>query len=135
MNLNLVNLEPEQWSRTDWQDAYASYCKTNMFGPKTKKEYYDMVLENFHKLAQQQKPLSDELSEQWLKGWHNAVAYARANKCDMNGRLLADVHAEAENRSTREIAKRAEDMAVELVQRLDDLDEKIYQAKLRRTQK
>ena len=126
MNLNLINLEPERWSRADWQDAYASYCQTNMFGPKTKKEYYDMVLENFHKLAQQQKPLSDELSEQWLKGWRNAVAYARANKCDMNGCQTTS----ADNtRETHEIASRAEEIAIDTKQRLDYLEEK---AKLRR---
>jgi hypothetical protein len=122
MNLHLINLEPEQWSRADWQEAYAKYCKDNMFGPKTKKEYYDMVLENFHKLAQQQKPLSDELSEQWLKGWRNAVAYARANKCDMNGCQTTSAD---DTRETREVASRAEEIAIDTMQRLDYIIESI----------
>lgn len=129
MNLHLINLEPEQWSRADWNDAYNQYCQHNMFGPKSKLDFYNMVLENFHKLAQQQKPLSDELSEQWLKGWRNAVAYARANKCDMNGCQAAG----ADNtRETHEIASRAEEIAIDTKQRLDYLEEK---AKLRRAQK
>lgn len=126
MNLNLVNLDPINWSKTDWNDAYNQYCQHNMFGPKSKLDFYNMVLENFHKLAQQQKPLSDELSEQWLKGWRNAVAYARANKCDMNGCQATSAD---DTRETREVASRAEEIAIDTKRRLDYLEE---EAKLRR---
>lgn len=132
MNLNLINLPPTEWSKDDWRDAYADYCKGNMYGPKTKKEYYDFVLERHKRLEEAHKPVSPELLKQWVEGRRAAKEWARKRGCDLNGRLLTDVRAEAEDRSTREIAERAEDMAVESVQRLDDLDEKIYQAKIRR---
>lgn len=90
MNTEIITKPCLEWSKETWRYAYAQYCQTNMFGVKTKKQYYDMVVENFKKLAAQQKPLSDELSEQWLKGWRNAVAYARAHKCGHNGELLTD---------------------------------------------
>ena len=132
MNLNLINLPPKDWTKADWQEAYTEYCKGNMFGPKTKKEYYDMVLERHKRLEEAQKPTPPELLKQWVEGRRAAKAWARWRGCDLNGRMLTDVRAEAEERSTREIAERAEDMAVESVQRLDDLDERIYQAKIQR---
>lgn len=132
MNLNLINLPPTEWSKDDWRDAYADYCKGNMYGPKTKKEYYDFVLERHKRLEEARKPVSPELLKQWVEGRRAAKEWARKRGCDLNGRLLTDVRAEAEDRSTREIAERAEDMAVESVQRLDDLDEKIYKAKMQR---
>ena len=121
MNLHLINLEPEQWSRADWQDAYASYCQTNMFGPKTKKEYYDMVMENFRKMDERNKPISQELLDEWTRGRRAAKAWARKRGCDLNGRLLSDVRAEADDRTAREVADRAEDIAVDTMQRLDYL--------------
>ena len=132
MNLNLINLHPKDWSKDDWRDAYAEYCKANIKGPKTKQEYYDMVMENFRKMDERNKPISQELLDEWTRGRRAAKEWARKRGCDLNGRLLTDVRAEADDRSTREIAERAEDMAVESVQRLDDLDERIYQAKMRR---
>lgn len=134
MNLNLINLPPTEWSKDDWRDAYADYCKGNMYGPKTKQEYYDMVMENFRKMDERNKPISQELLDEWTRGRRAAKAWARKRGCDLNGRLLSDVRAEADDRSTREIAERAEEMALESVQRLGDLDEKIYQAKLKRLQ-
>lgn len=132
MNLNLINLHPKDWSKDDWRDAYAEYCKANMFGPKTKREYYDMVLKSYEDLENKHKLTPVELLQKWVKGREASKAWARKRGCDLNGRLLTDVRAEAEDRSTREIAERAEDMAVESVQRLDDLDERIYKAKLQR---
>ena len=132
MNLNLINLPPTEWSKDDWRDAYADYCKGNMYGPKTKKEYYDFVLERHKRFEEAHKPVSPELLKQWTEGRRAAKAWAREHGCDLNGRLLTDVRAEADDRSTREIAERAEDMAVESVQRLDDLDERIYRAKMQR---
>ena len=132
MNLNLINLPPTKWSKDDWREAYAGYCKGNMYGPKTKKEYYDFVLERHKRLEEAHKPTPPELLQKWIEGRRAAKAWAREHGCDLNGRLLTDVRAEAEDRSTREIAERAEDMAVESVQRLDDLDERIYRAKIQR---
>ena len=125
MNIRLINLPPTEWSKDDWRDAYADYCKGNMFGPKTKKEYYDMVLERHKRFEEAHKPISPELLKQWVEGRRAAKEWARKRGCDLNGRLLSDVRAEADDRSTREIAERAEDMAVESVQRIDDFVESI----------
>ena len=125
MNLNLVNLPPTEWTKDDWREAYAEYCKANMYGPKTKKEYYDFVLERHKRLEEARKPLSPELLQRWVKGRQAAIMWAKKHGCDLNGRLLSDVRAEADDRSTREIAERAEDMAADSVQRLDDIVESI----------
>ena len=126
MNLNLINLDPAQWTRTDWQDAYAQYCKDNMFGPKTKKEYYDMVIANFTKIAKiTPQPLSGELNRSWTIGKRNARLWAKKRGCDMSGQMLSDVRADAEDRSTREIAERAEDIAIDTKQELDYLIERV----------
>ena len=129
MNLNLINLSPTEWSKDDWRDAYAEYCKGNMFGPKTKKEYYDMVLERHKRLEEAQKPTPPELLQQWVEGRRAAKAWARKRGCDINGRMLTDVRAEVEDRSTREVAERAEDIAVDTMQRLDFLIERAKQRK------
>ena len=125
MNLNLINLPPTEWSKDDWRDAYAGYCKGNMYGPKTKKEYYDMVLERHKRYEEAHKPISPELLQKWVEGRRAAKAWARWRGCDMNGRMLLQVRAEVEDRSTREIAERAEDIAVDTMQRLDDIIESI----------
>ena len=129
MNLNLINLAPKDWTKADWQEAYAEYCKGNMFGPKTKKEYYDMVLERHKRLEEAQKPTPPELLQQWVEGRRAAKAWARKRGCDINGRMLTDVRAEVEDRSTREVAERAEDIAVDTMQRLDFLIERAKQRK------
>lgn len=129
MNLNLINLPPTEWSKDDWRDVYADYCKGNMYGPKTKKEYYDFVLERHKRLEEAHKPVSPELLQKLVEGRRAAIMWAKKRGCDLNGRLLSDVRAEAEDRSTREIAERAEDIAVDTMQRLDFL---VEQAKLRR---
>lgn len=85
MNANIINVEPAQWSKSDWNDAYVMYCSANMFGVKSKREFYDMVVENFRKFEERRKPLSKELSDKWLQGWRNAVAYAKKHMCDING--------------------------------------------------
>lgn len=121
MNLHLINLHPKDWSKTDWQEAYAEYCKANIRGPKTKREYYDMVMENFRKMDERNKPISQELLDEWTRGRRAAKAWARKRGCDLNGRLLSDVRAEADDRTAREVADRAEDIAVDTMQRLDYL--------------
>ena len=104
MNLNLINLPPTEWSKKDWQDAYAQYCQHNMFGPKTKKEYYDMVLERHRLNSASVPPLSDELRAKWSAGRRAAAQWAKKRGCDMNGRLLADVAAEQKQRDMAEMA-------------------------------
>lgn len=132
MNINLINLPPTEWSKDDWREAYAEYCKANMFGPKTKRQYYDFVLERHKRLEEAHKPTPQELLQKWSAGRRAATEWAKQHGCDLNGRLLTDVRAEAEDRSTREIAERAEDMGIESIQRLDNLDEHIKQAKTKR---
>lgn len=126
MNLNLINLDPAQWTRTDWQYAYAQYCKDNMFGPKTKKEYYDMVIANFAKIAKNTpQPLSDELKRSWTIGKRNARLWAKKRGCDMSGQMLSDVRADNEDRNTREVAERAEDIAIDTKSKLEYLIERV----------
>ena len=132
MNINLTNVPPTEWTKTDWQEAYAEYCKANMFGPKTKRQYYDFVLERHKRLEEAHKPTPPELLQKWAEGRRAAKAWARKRGCDLNGQLLSDVRAEAEDRSTREIAERAEEMGIDSIQRLDNLDECIKQVKTKR---
>lgn len=91
MNLNLINLDPKDWSREDWQDAYTQYCQSNMFGPKTKKEYYDMVLERVRFTQLNCATVPDDMKAKWSAGRRAAQLWARTHKCNMNGRLLADI--------------------------------------------
>lgn len=132
MNINLINLKPNEWSKQDWNDAYKQYCETEIYGPKTKRQYYDFVLGRYKRLEEAHKPVSPELLQKWADGRRAAKAWARKRGRDLNGRLLTDIRAEAEDRSTREIAERAEEMGIESIQRLDNLDERIKQVKTKR---
>lgn len=123
MNLNLINFDCTEWSRSDWQDAYDQYCQRNMFGKKTKREYYDMVVANFVKITPQ--PLSDELKHKWTIGKRNARLWAKKHGCDMNGRLLIDIACDQRNNDALKTALRAEDVAWDTKQRLDYLIERI----------
>jgi hypothetical protein len=100
-----------------------------MFGPKTKREYYDMVLERHKRMEENNKPFPQELLKKWSDGCKAAREWARKRGCDPNGRLLTEVRAENEDRSTREVAERAEDIAVDTMQRLDYLVEQAKQRK------
>jgi hypothetical protein len=88
MNLDIVTLSPTEWSKETWRDAYAQYCRTNMFGPKTKRQYYDFVLANHKRLEMNAQPLSDDLRCEWTAGWRNAVQWAKKHCCGRNGELL-----------------------------------------------
>lgn len=125
MNLNLINLDCTEWSRSDWQDAYAQYCKNNMYGPKTKKEYYDFVNERFKRLKTLTEPISPNLLHQWSAGRRNARLWAKKHGCDMNGRLRSDIAREQRDNDALEIARRAEDIAWDTQQRLDYLIERV----------
>lgn len=125
MNLNLINLDCTEWSRSDWQDAYAQYCKNNMYGPKTKKEYYDFVNERYKRLREHAETPSREFLDNHTRGWRNAVRWAKKHGCDMNGRLRSDIAREQRDNDALEIARRAEDIAWDTQQRLDYLIERV----------
>jgi len=124
MNLNIVNKFCWEWDKQTWRNAYEQYCRHNMFGEKTKREYYDWVYANHKRLEELQKPTPPELLQQWTEGHKAAKAWAKKHGCDINGRLLCDVRAENDERSAKEIAANAEDMAFESLQRLDNLNKK-----------
>ena len=88
MNLNIINLDCDQWDKQTWNEAYCLYCKTNMFGPKTKREYFDMVTANHNRLKNNTRPLSEELRSKWSNGFGNASVWAKKRKCNMCGQDL-----------------------------------------------
>ena len=69
MNLNLINLDYTEWSRADWTDAYTAYCKTNLFGPMSKREYYDWVRSRLDRQKSVAEPLSKDLATKWTNGF------------------------------------------------------------------
>ena len=75
MNLNIINLDIQEWNKTDWNDAYNQYCKCNQFGAMSKKEYYDFVHKNHQRLKDRDAPLSDELARRWSAGRRAAKAW------------------------------------------------------------
>lgn len=131
MNLNLINIPPKEWSKEDWNDAYSQYCKANMFGPKTKREYYDMVLKGYEELEDKHKLTPVELLQKWVKGREAAKAWAQKRGCDMNGRMLTDVRSDIEKQSAISIATRAEKIAIDTKQDLEYLVEKARQRRVR----
>lgn len=76
MHTNIINLPCDQWSKTDWQDAYSQYCQHNQFGQMTKRQYYDFVRNNHKRLKDCDAPLSAELAGKWLAGRRNARLWA-----------------------------------------------------------
>jgi hypothetical protein len=88
MNLNLINLDYTEWSRADWTDAYTAYCKTNLFGPMSKREYYDWVRSRLDRQKSVAEPLSEDLVAKWTNGFKNASVWAKKRKCNMNGVAL-----------------------------------------------
>lgn len=88
MNLDIINLEPAQWNKATWNEAYDQYCKSNMFGAKTKREYYDFVLARGERLKYVAQPLSEELRDKWSNGFKNASVWAKKHKCNQYGQDL-----------------------------------------------
>ena len=88
MNLHLINLDYTQWKKNDWLDAYTAYCKTNMFGPMTKKEYYDFVRNRLDRQKSLAEPLSKDLASKWSNGFKNACVWAKKRKCNQWGQTL-----------------------------------------------
>lgn len=112
LNLNIVNKYCDEWSRQDWRDAYAGYCKNNMFGQMTKREYFEFVKDRHKQLKLAEQPLSDELKRTWTIGKRNARLWAKKHGCDMNGRLLTNVPP----KDAVAIAERAEEIAIDALQ-------------------
>lgn len=81
MHANIINLPCDQWSKTDWQDAYSQYCQHNQFGQKTKRQYYDFVRNNHQRLKDRDTPLSAELASKWSAGRRNARLWAEKHGC------------------------------------------------------
>lgn len=129
MNLNLINLSPDKWSRDDWRDAYAQYCVSNKFGPKTKREYYDFVMARHRDLESHSVGLSPELRAKLSAGRRAAVAWAKKRGCDLNGRMLTEARTELRDHSASETATQALDIATETYQKLDYLLERIRRRK------
>lgn len=88
MNLHLINLDYTEWSRADWTDAYTAYCKTNMFGPMSKREYYDWVRSRLDRQKSAAEPLSKDLMSKWTNGFKNASVLAKKRKCNQWGQSL-----------------------------------------------
>ena len=88
MNLNLINLDYTEWSRADWTDAYTAYCKTNLFGPMSKREYYDWVRSRLDRQKSVTEPLSKDLMSKWTNGFKNASVWAKKSKCNQWGQAL-----------------------------------------------
>lgn len=109
MNIRLINKYCDEWTKADWQDAYDQYCKHNMYGPKTKREYYEFVKERHNRLKLAEQPLSDELKREWTIGRRNAALWAKKHGCDMNGRLLSDIPP----KDAVAIAEHAEEIAID----------------------
>lgn len=107
MNLDLINKYCWDWDKQTWQEAYNEYCKTNMFGIKTKKEFYIMVTNNHKRLLENTAPLSEELRNTWANGWKNAVVWAKKHKCNINGESLEksrpEINLESLQNNVREI--------------------------------
>lgn len=88
MNIRIINLDYSEWTRADWTDAYTAYCKTNMFGPMTKKEYYDFVRSRLDRQKSLAEPLSKDLATKWANGFKNASVWAKKRKCNQWGQSL-----------------------------------------------
>jgi hypothetical protein len=121
MNLNIVNLDPTEWDKQTWRDAYAGYCERKPYGEMTKREYYDWVLARHKKMTPQ--PLSDELKRKWTIGKRNARLWAKKHGCDMNGRLLSGVAREQRDKDALETALRAEEIAIDTAEKMSYYEE------------
>lgn len=97
MNMEIIEKHCRDWSKETWREAYALYCQNNMFGPMTKQQYYDFVMERQNKLEESRKPISKDLIKKWIAGGKAAAKWAREHGCDLSGRTVKntkDPHAE-----------------------------------------
>ena len=88
MILRIINLDYSEWTRADWTYAYTAYCKTNLFGPMSKREYYDFVRNRLDRQKSLAEPLSKDLMTKWTNGFRNASVWAKKHKCNQWGQLL-----------------------------------------------
>lgn len=72
-----------------WQKNYEEYCKTNLYGQMTKKQYFDFVNARAEELSAKNRPLSPELLAKWSYGRKQAKIYAQKRGCDINGVSIA----------------------------------------------
>ena len=119
LNLNIVNKYCDEWDKQTWQDAYDGYCKNNMFGQMTKREYFEFVKDRHKRLKLAEQPLSDELRDKWTIGKRNARLWAKKHGCDMNGRSIWLTQKDREELEAKEIAERAEQIAVDAITKIE----------------
>lgn len=94
MILDIINKPYQEWSKQTWLDAYTAYCKTNLFGPMSKKEYYDWVRSRLDRQKSVAEPLSEDLRNTWANGWGKAVVWAKNRKCNQWGQSLENCRPE-----------------------------------------
>ena len=114
MNLHLINLDYTEWSRADWTDAYTAYCKTNLFGPMSKKEYYDWVRSRLDRQKSVAEPLSKDLATKWTNGLKNASVWTKKRKCNMYGQDLENCRPEVD---LNDLANDVKDIQWQLMQK------------------
>ena len=90
MNTRIINLDYTEWSRADWLDAYTAYCKTNLFGPMSKREYYNWVRSRLDRQKSVTEPLSKDLASKWTSGFKNASVWAKKRRYTQRGQSLED---------------------------------------------
>lgn len=88
MILDIINKPYQEWSKQTWLDAYTAYCKTNLFGPMSKREYYDWVRSRLDRQKSVAEPLSKDLVTKWTNGFKNASVWAKKCKCNQWGQAL-----------------------------------------------
>ena len=103
MNTNLIDKFCWTWSRKDWQESYAIYNKTKLFGEMSKRDYYEFVMGRQKKIFEQMLPLTPELISRWRAGFRNAAWWARSHACGFNGASLSTI-------KSQEIEKRIDDL-------------------------
>lgn len=92
MNLNIITLPCDQWTKEDWNDAYSQYCRYNRFGVMDKRQYYDFVMGNHKRLQKRDEPLSKELAQKWSQGRRNAYQWAKEHNCLADFRYTEETH-------------------------------------------
>ena len=90
MNTRIINLDYTEWNKNDWLEAYTAYCTTNMFGPMSKREYYDWVRSRLDRQKSLAEPLSKDLMDKWTNGFKNASVWAKKRKYTQCGQSLED---------------------------------------------
>lgn len=125
----IITTDPPQWTKDEWRELYTEYCKTNPDGPKTKKEYYDMVMARYQKRVERERPVSPELMQEWIAGRRAAKEWARAHGCNLNGELITTAIAEQRNTDALQVAENAREIAIDASLKFDCVLEEIRQGR------